>query len=91
MRGLSPYFHINVSVSDLYIPTFGPPIFLQQNRQSDQRNRSQNVGIGTVAVRSSFSGNICFVFSVLYLCSVPPPPSPSATMSGERCNRRFIL
>ncbi len=29
---LSPKFHIHVSVSDLYIPTFGPPIFLQQNR-----------------------------------------------------------
>ncbi len=29
LRGLSPYFHIHVSVSDLYIPTFGPPIFLQ--------------------------------------------------------------
>jgi hypothetical protein len=27
-RGLSPYFHIHVSVSDLYIPTIGPPIFL---------------------------------------------------------------
>jgi hypothetical protein len=36
MRGLSPNFHIHVSVSDLYIPTFGPPIFLQQNRQTDQ-------------------------------------------------------
>ncbi len=31
-------FHIHVSVSDLYIPSFGPPIFLQQNRQSDQGN-----------------------------------------------------
>ncbi len=28
MRGLSP-FHINGSKSDLYITTFGPPIFLQ--------------------------------------------------------------
>ncbi len=31
-------FHIHVSVTDLYIPTFGPPIFLQQNRQTDQMN-----------------------------------------------------
>ncbi len=38
LRGLSPNFYIHVSVSDLYIPTFGPPIFLQQNRQTDQRN-----------------------------------------------------
>ncbi len=38
LRILSPNFHIQVSVSDLYIPKFGPPIFLQQNRQTDQRN-----------------------------------------------------
>ncbi len=36
LRGISPNFHIRVSVSDLYIPTIGPPIFLQlQNRQTD--------------------------------------------------------
>jgi hypothetical protein len=38
LRGLSLNFHIHLSVSDLYIPTFGPPIFLQQNRQTDQMN-----------------------------------------------------
>jgi hypothetical protein len=38
LRGLSPNFHIHGSVSDLYISPFGPPIFLQQNRQSDQGN-----------------------------------------------------
>jgi hypothetical protein len=32
---ISTFMH--ASVSDLYIPTFGPPIFLQQNRQTDQR------------------------------------------------------
>jgi hypothetical protein len=36
--GLSPNFHIHVSVSDLYIPTIGPPIFLLQNRQTDRGN-----------------------------------------------------
>jgi hypothetical protein len=36
--GLVPNFHIHVTVSDLYIPTIGPPIFLQQNRQTDQGN-----------------------------------------------------
>ncbi len=35
LRGLSPNFHIHVSVSDLSIPTIGPPIFLQQNWQTD--------------------------------------------------------
>ena len=46
LHGLRPDFHIHVSVSDQYIPMICPPIFLQQNRQTDQRNicrnRSQN-------------------------------------------------
>ncbi len=37
LRGISPNFHISWSVSDLYIPTFGPAIFLEQNRQTSQR------------------------------------------------------
>jgi hypothetical protein len=36
VRGLSPNFHIHVSVGDLYIPMFGSPIFLQQIMQTDQ-------------------------------------------------------
>ncbi len=36
LRGLSPNFYCHVSVSELYIPTIGPPIFLQQNRQTDR-------------------------------------------------------
>ncbi len=32
LRALVPDFHIQVSVSDLYIPTIGPPILHQQNR-----------------------------------------------------------
>jgi hypothetical protein len=35
LHGVSPNFHIYVSVSDQYIPRIGPPIFLQQNRQTD--------------------------------------------------------
>jgi hypothetical protein len=31
LRGLSPNFHIHVSVSDLYILTIGLPILLQEN------------------------------------------------------------
>ncbi len=63
-----------MSVSDLYIPTIGPPIFLQQNKQTDRGDmyidhRNMNVGIGTlVAVQFHFV-NICFEFSVLCLCS----------------------
>jgi hypothetical protein len=40
-RDLSPNFHIHVSVSDLYIPTIGPPIFLQQNRQIDRAQKHE--------------------------------------------------
>jgi hypothetical protein len=38
LRGLSPNFHIHVSVSDLYILRIGQHIFLQQNRQTDHGN-----------------------------------------------------
>ncbi len=38
LHGLSPNFHIHVSVSDLYIPSIGPHISLQQNRQTDPGN-----------------------------------------------------
>jgi hypothetical protein len=34
LRGLVPNFRIHVSVSDLYIPTIGPPILLQYNKQA---------------------------------------------------------
>jgi hypothetical protein len=35
LRGLSPNFHIHVSVSDLYILTIGLPILLQENMWID--------------------------------------------------------
>jgi hypothetical protein len=38
LRGLSPNFHIHVSVSDLYIPRIGPHIYLQNSRQIDRWN-----------------------------------------------------
>jgi hypothetical protein len=34
LLGLSPNFHIHMSVSDLYIPRIGPHIWLQKNRQT---------------------------------------------------------
>ena len=37
LRGVSPNFHIRVSVSDLYIPRIVSHIFLQQNRQTDAK------------------------------------------------------
>jgi hypothetical protein len=38
LRGLIPNFPVHVSVSDLFIPTIGPPILLQQNRRTDRGN-----------------------------------------------------
>jgi hypothetical protein len=38
LRGLSPNFHIHVSVGQLCIPRIGPHISLQQNRQTDLGN-----------------------------------------------------
>jgi hypothetical protein len=40
LRGLVPNFQIHVSVCDLnmYIPTLGTPVFLQQNRWTDRGN-----------------------------------------------------
>jgi hypothetical protein len=58
LRGLSPSnFHIHVYVSDLYILTIGPPIFLQQKRQTDRGNiliahQNMNVGIRNGAAQS---------------------------------------
>jgi hypothetical protein len=52
LRSLSPNSYIYVSVSDLYIPTIGLPILLQENRWTDRGNikiahRHMNVEIGT--------------------------------------------
>jgi hypothetical protein len=38
LHGLVPNSYIHVSVSDLYIPRIGLPIWLQQNRQTDPGN-----------------------------------------------------
>ncbi len=77
LRGLSPNFHIHMSVNDLYIPRIGPHI-------SSSRNGSSVVGIYNsltetwmwklgLRPRYSFSGNICFKFSAFFLCSVRHP------------------
>ncbi len=58
--GLSPNFHIHVSVGDLYIPRIGPHIFLQKNRSWGYINRSQPHECGNrdlgLRPRNSFSG-----------------------------------
>ncbi len=70
LRGLSPNFLIHVSVSDLCIPRISPQstYFLQQNIGIPLTDTWMwKLGLRP---RNSFSGNICFEFSVLVLCSV---------------------
>ncbi len=86
LRGLSPNFHIHVSVSDLYRPRMGPHI-------SSSRRGRPIVGInksltGTwmwklgLRPRYSFSGNTCFEFAVFCLCSVCPLENGRKTTFG---------
>jgi hypothetical protein len=41
--GLVPNSYIHVSVSNKYIPTIGPPIFLQKNRWTDRGNKFKSL------------------------------------------------
>ena len=49
LRGLVPDSYIHVSVTELHIPTIGPPILLQQNRRTEM-----NVESGTEAAQFNF-------------------------------------
>ncbi len=69
LRDLSPDFHIHVSVSDLYIPGIGP--YISRSRigrtivviyKSLTDTWMWKLGLWS---RNSFSGNICFEFSIL--------------------------
>ena len=91
LRGLSPNFHIHVSVTDLYIPRIGPHI-------SWNRIDRSMVGIYkslTDSIRNSFSGNICYEFSIL--CQilqtenqrVKPYLSPHGFRNYRKTNRKI--
>jgi hypothetical protein len=73
-RGLSPNLHIHVFVSDLNIPRIGPHISCSRIGRSivGIYKPLTDTCIWTLGLwpRNSFSGNICFQFSVLVLCSV---------------------
>ena len=81
LRGLSPNYHIHVSVSYLYIPTIDLPFLLQENMWTDP---SGNVEIGTEAVQFLFWEYINEIFVAKWRCTVTkvtdfPVPSRDVT------------
>ncbi len=75
LHGLSPNFHIHVSVSDLYILRIGPHISCYRIGRSivvmyKSLTASTCIWKSGLWPRNSFSANICFEVSVLVLCSV---------------------
>ncbi len=72
-RGLSPNFHIHVSVSDIFIPRIGPHISFSRTGRPivGIYNSLTDTWMWKLGLRPqcSFSGNICFKFSAFCLCS----------------------
>ncbi len=72
LLGLSPNFHIHVSVSDLCISRIGPHIFLQQNRPTNHGNNKSLTDtwmwkLGLLAAQFFFWGYLFRIFSIVSL------------------------
>jgi hypothetical protein len=82
LRGLSPGFHIHVSMSDLYIPRIGLLILLQENmdRSWEYINRSQTHKYGNLdygrAIRFLGIQNINEIFVAVWGFLVAPVGDP---------------
>ncbi len=82
LHGLSPNVHIHVYVSDLYIPTIGLPVLLQENRGTDpleyiNRSQTHECGIGTEEALFLFweyrNGIFVAVHCIISSLKRPPP------------------
>jgi hypothetical protein len=85
LRGLGPNFHIHVSVSDLYTSRICPHISCGRTGRSIvviYKSLTDTIlwKLG-LWPRNSFTGNICFEFSVLVLCSVEEATSNNFIVS----------